>query len=46
MEAGLFYASLEIRGMAHRGATDIVMTHPGNISYNDNDDEKRTGQLR
>ncbi len=40
-EAGLFYASLEIRGMAHRGENGIVMTHPGNISYNDNDDAKK-----
>lgn len=38
---GLFYASLEIRGMAHRGANGIVKTHPDNISYNDNDDEKK-----
>lgn len=41
LEWGLFYASLEIRGMAHRGANGIVTTHPDNISYNDNDDPKK-----
>ena len=35
---GLIYADFEIRGMAHRGANGIVMTHPDCISYNDNDD--------
>lgn len=40
-DAGLFYASLEIRGMAYRGANGIVKIHPENISYNDNDDEKK-----
>lgn len=38
---GSFYASLEIRGMAHRGANGIVKTHPDGISYNDNDDPKK-----
>ena len=37
-EEGLAYASFEIRGMAHRCANGIVMTHPDNISYRDNDD--------
>ena len=36
-----FWKPLEIRGMAHRGGNGIVMTHPGNISYNDNDDAKK-----
>ena len=35
---GLIYADFEIRGMAHRAANGIVMTHPDNISYNDNND--------
>ncbi|MCR5770384.1 MAG: hypothetical protein K6G87_04015 [Butyrivibrio sp.] len=38
---GAFYASLEIRGMAHRGANGIITTHPDGISYNDNDDPKK-----
>ena len=38
---GAFYASLEIRGMAHRGANGIITTHPDNISYNDNTDPKK-----
>ena len=40
-EEGLIYANFEIRGMAHRGANGIVMTHPDNISYNDNSDPKK-----
>ncbi len=40
-EKGLIYADFEIRGMAHRGANGIVMTHPDSISYNDNDDPKK-----
>jgi len=40
-EAGEFYASLEIRGMAQRGANGIITTHPDNISYNDNSDPKK-----
>ena len=38
---GAFYASLEIRGMAHRGANGIITTHPDGISYNDNDDPQK-----
>ena len=37
-EEGMIYADFEIRGMAHRTANGIVMTHPDNISYNDNSD--------
>ena len=40
-QAGEFYASLEIRGMAHRGANGIITTHPDNISYNDDKDSKK-----
>ena len=40
-EEGMIYADFEIRGMAHRTANGIVMTHPDNISYNDNSDHTK-----
>ena len=45
-EKGLIYADFEIRGMAHRGANGIVMTHPDSISYNDNDDPTKNWSVK